>query len=77
MSSFGINAGKLETRVHMVVADNTSNMKKALREGHFEAQDCLAHTSQLVVHDGVLHNVPLLILLQFVIALLVTLNILL
>ena len=35
----------------MVVA---SNMKKALREGHFEAQGCFAHTLQLVVNDGVL-----------------------
>ena len=26
----------------MVVADNASNMKKALREGHFEAQGCFA-----------------------------------
>ena len=43
-----------KTRVHMVVADNASNMKKALREGHFEAQGCFAHTLQLVVHDGVL-----------------------
>lgn len=29
-------------------------MKKALREGHFEAQGCFAHTLQLVVNDGVL-----------------------
>ena len=43
-----------KTRVHMVVADNASNMKKALREGHFKAQGCFAHTLQLVVHDGVL-----------------------
>ena len=39
----------------MVVADNAaSNMKKALKEGHFEAQGCFAHTLQLVVNDGVL-----------------------
>jgi len=30
-----------KSRIHMVVADNASNMKKALREGHFEAQGCL------------------------------------
>ena len=38
----------------MVVADNASNMKKAPREGHFEAQGCFAHTFQLVVNDGIL-----------------------
>ena len=27
----------------MVVVDNASNTKKARREGHFEAQNCLAH----------------------------------
>ena len=37
----------------MVVADNASNMKKALREGRFEAQGCFAHTLQLIVNDGV------------------------
>jgi len=35
----------------MVVADNASNTKKALREGHFEAQGCFMHTLQLVVND--------------------------
>ena len=43
-----------KSRIHMVVADNASNMKKALREGNFEAQGCFAHTLQLVVSDGVL-----------------------
>ena len=43
-----------KSRIHMVVADNASNMKKALREGHFEAQGCFAHTLQLIVNDGVL-----------------------
>ena len=43
-----------KSRRHMVVADNASNMKKALREGHFEAQGCFAHTLQLIVNDGVL-----------------------
>ena len=38
----------------MVVADNASNMKKALREGNFEVQGYFAHTLQLVVSDGVL-----------------------
>ena len=43
-----------KSRIHMVVADNASNMKKALREGNFETQGCFAHTLQLVVSDGVL-----------------------
>ena len=43
-----------KSRIHMVVANNASNMKKALREGRFEAQGCFAHTLQLIVNDGVL-----------------------
>ena len=43
-----------KSRIHMVVADNASNMKKALREGRFKAQGCFAHTLQLIVNDGVL-----------------------
>ena len=46
--------GKLESRIHIVVADNAGNIKKALREDHFEAQGCFAYTLQLVVNDGVL-----------------------
>ena len=42
-----------KSKIHKVVADNASNMKKALREGHFEAQGCFTHTLQLVVNDGV------------------------
>ena len=38
----------------MVVVDNGSNMKKALKEGNFQAQGCFAHTLQLVVSDSVL-----------------------
>ena len=41
-------------RVHLVVADNASNMKRAMKKGRFEAQGCFAHTLQLVVNDGVL-----------------------
>ena len=43
-----------KSRIHMVVGDNASNMKKALREGRFEAQGCFAHALQLMVNDGVL-----------------------
>ena len=43
-----------KSRIHMVVADNASNMKKAMRGGRFEARGCFAHTLQLIVNDGVL-----------------------
>ena len=43
-----------KSSVHMIVADNASNMKRAMKEGQFEAQGCFAHTLQLVVNDGVL-----------------------
>ena len=43
-----------KSRMHMVVVHNASNIKKALRKGSFEAQDCFAHTLQLVVSGGVL-----------------------
>ena len=57
LPSFRVHVGKLENsedRVHLVVADNASNMKRAMKEGQFEAQGCFAHTLQLVVNDGVL-----------------------
>jgi len=41
-------------RVHLVIADNASNMKRAIKEGQFEAQGCFACMLQLVVNDGVL-----------------------
>ena len=44
----------LKAEYTLVVADNASNMKKALREGRFEAQGCFAHILQLIVNDGVL-----------------------
>ena len=43
-----------KSRIHMVVADNAINMKKALRESRLEAQGCFAHTLQLIVNDCVL-----------------------
>ena len=61
----------------MVVVDKASNTKKALKESHFEAQGCLAHTLQLVVNNGVLYCLLLLTLLQCVVALLALSNILL
>ena len=45
-----------KSRIHMVA----SNMKKALREGNFEAQGCFAHTLQLVVSDGVLSQLAVI-----------------
>ena len=32
------------SRVHLVVADNASNIKRAMKEGKFEAQGCIAYT---------------------------------
>ena len=41
-------------RVHLVLTDNASNMKKALRDCDLHGYGCFAHSLQLVVHDGVL-----------------------
>ena len=41
-------------RVHLVLTDNASNMKKALRDCNLCGYGCFAHSLQLVVHDGVL-----------------------
>ena len=41
-------------RVHLVLTDNASNMKKALRDCDLHGYGCFAHSLQLVVNDGVL-----------------------
>ena len=41
-------------RIHIVLTDNASNMKKALRDCDLCGHGCFAHSLQLVVHDGVL-----------------------
>ena len=43
-----------DTQVHVFVRDNGSNMVKAIDDMGFTSLGCLAHTLQLVVHDGVL-----------------------
>ena len=40
--------------IHLVLTDNASNMKKALRDCDLHGYGCFAHSLQLVVHDGVL-----------------------
>ena len=41
-------------RIHLVLTDNASNMKKALEDCDLHGYGCFAHSLQLVVHDGVL-----------------------
>ena len=41
-------------KVHLVLRDNGANMVKAMRDASLPAIGCVAHTLQLVVHDGVL-----------------------
>ena len=40
--------------VHLVLRNNAANMAKAMRDASLTSLGCLAHTLQLVVHDGVL-----------------------
>jgi len=39
-------------KIHLVLTDNASNMKKALREANMSEFGCFAHSLQLVVDDG-------------------------
>ena len=41
-------------RIHLVLTDNASNMKKALRDANLSGFGCFAHSLQLVVNDGVI-----------------------
>ena len=41
-------------QVHVVIRDNTSNMICAMKDASYEHLGCMAHTLQLIVHDGVL-----------------------
>lgn len=50
LKNWGIN----KTRVHLIIHDNASNMKKASREAQLPSMGCFAHTLQLVVNEGVL-----------------------
>ena len=40
--------------VHLVLTDNVSNMKKALRDCDLRSYGCFAHSLQLVVNNGML-----------------------
>ena len=41
-------------QIHLVLTDNASNMKKALRDANFSGFGCFAHSLQLVINDGVI-----------------------
>ena len=41
-------------RVHLVITDNASNMKKAMNDASLQHFGCFAHSLQLVIQDGLL-----------------------
>ena len=41
-------------RIHLVLTDNASNMKKALRDASLSGFGCFVHSLQLIVNDGVI-----------------------
>ncbi|XP_057217508.1 zinc finger BED domain-containing protein 4-like [Triplophysa rosa] len=41
-------------RVHVILRDNTANMKKAMRDMGVPSVGCVAHSCQLCVHEGLL-----------------------
>ena len=41
-------------QIHLVLTDNASNMKKALRDANLSGFGCFAQSLQLVVNDGVI-----------------------
>ncbi|KAL0192345.1 hypothetical protein M9458_010641, partial [Cirrhinus mrigala] len=43
-----------KSRVHVILRDNASNMKKAMDEMGVSSLGCFAHSLQLVVHEGLL-----------------------
>ncbi|RXN29633.1 centrosomal protein of 112 kDa [Labeo rohita] len=43
-----------KSRVHVILHDNASNMKKAMDEMGVSSLGCFAHSLQLVVHEGLL-----------------------
>ena len=44
----------IKERVHLVLFDNVSDKKKALRHSDLCGYECFGHSLQLVVNDGVL-----------------------
>lgn len=43
-----------KTRVHIVLRDNATNIRKALDDSDLASLPCMAHTLQLVVNDGLI-----------------------
>ena len=53
-----INYWKIsKEQIHLVLTDNASNTKKALRDANLSGFGCFAHSLQLVVIDGVISRV--------------------
>ncbi len=50
LNSWGIE----KQRVHVILRDNAQNMKKAMDDMGVPSMRCVAHTLQLVVHEGLL-----------------------
>ena len=48
------NWGISKTRVHLIIHDNASNIKKVSQEARLPSLGCFAHTLQLIVNEGVL-----------------------
>ena len=53
-----------KNQVHLVVRDNTRNMEKGLGDANLSSHGCLAQSLQLVAHDGVLNQHPVVDLLS-------------
>lgn len=45
---------KWKEQLHLIVADNASNMRRAMLDGEYPYLGCFSHTLQLVIHDGIL-----------------------
>ncbi|XP_036950720.1 zinc finger BED domain-containing protein 4-like [Acanthopagrus latus] len=48
------NWGIEKKRVHVILRDNAANMKRAMLDMGVQSLGCVAHTLQLVVHEGLL-----------------------
>lgn len=48
------NWGLGKNRVHVILRDNAANMKRAMLDMGVQSVGCVAHTLQLVVHEGLL-----------------------
>lgn len=43
-----------KSKVHVILRDNAKNIKKGMDQLGVESRGCLAHTLQLIVHEGLL-----------------------